>query len=322
VEVMQARLADGEEKTVRVIWAFVALAVVAGPVRTLAYNTFGFVWVWPAPGGGVATALLAGFVLLLIGLARRERMLAGKQVLALAVLLLPQCAAVVLNPPLGMTTPWLRDTPWGAAFLLSVAAPLWLGLLSALDLIPVEVPRVTVGAGIAGVGAICLTIPTDAYRVAPHQTVALMIHLLVGILVVLTWAYARPILAGAGIFATAGSFLVLSALRDAGLGLLTRQRPWTPPDWRAAAVPLLVEAMVSAVLWSLWFWLLERMTLAAFSMGSLAMWTAGIIPGFVLFGFRNWRVNVALAIAVGAIVVALRARVVDEQPTALGLGGT
>ena len=45
-------------------------------------------------------------------------------------------------------------------------------------------------------------------------------------------------------------------------------------------------------------------------------------PGFVMGGFTQWRVDLALAIAVGAIVVALRARVADEQPLALGLGGT
>jgi hypothetical protein len=92
-------------------------------------------------------------------------------------------------------------------------------------------------------------------------------------------------------------------------------------DWRAAALPLLVEVVVSAGVWCLWFWLLERMTLAAFSMGSLAMWTATTIPGLIVFGFMSWRVDVALAIAVGAIVVALRARAGDEQPMALGLGG-
>jgi hypothetical protein len=266
--------------------------------------------------------MLAGAVLLLIGRARRERMPAGKQWLALVVLLLPRFLTQVLNPSLGRSVPWLRDTPWGVAFLLSVAAPLWLGLLSALDLIPVEVPRVVAGAGIAGVGAVCLMIPTDAYRVAPHQAVALMVHLLVSVLIVFTWAYARPLLAGAGTLATAGSFLLLSALRDAGFGLLSRQGAWTPMDWRAAAVPLLVEVMVSAGVWWLWFWLLERMALGAFSMGTLAAWTAFLLPGFVTLGFMNWRVDAALAIAVTAIVVALRARVAEEQPVALGLSAS
>jgi hypothetical protein len=90
--------------------------------------------------------------------------------------------------------------------------------------------------------------------------------------------------------------------------------------WHGILVALLVEGAVSACVWSLWFWLLERMTLAAFSMGSLAIWTASIFPGFILFGFMSWRFDAALVIAVGAIVVALRARAVEEQPAALGLG--
>jgi hypothetical protein len=257
--------------------------------------------------------------MLSISLARRERMLKGKQWLALVVLLLPQCLALVLNPSLGRSIPWLRDTSWGVALLLSVAAPLWLGLLSALELIPLEVPRLMAGAGIAGVGAVCLTIPVYAYRVFPNQAVALMVHLVVNILVVFTWTYARPRLVGAGTLAVAGWFLLLSALRDAGFGLLSRQGSWTPADWREIAVPPLVEVVVSACLWSLWFWLLERMTLAAFSMGSLAMWTASMLPGFVRFGFISWRIDLALVISVSAIVVSLRARIADEQPMVLGL---
>jgi len=96
---------------------------------------------------------------------------------------------------------------------------------------------------------------------------------------------------------------------------------WQPIEWREMAIQLLVQAAVTACLWSLWFWLLERMPLAAFGMRALAVWAASIIPGFMLLGFMNWRVDVALAIAVAALVVALRARVADEQPTALGLGG-
>ena len=302
-----------------VVVAFVALAILAGPIRSLDYRVFDFPWVWPAPGGGVATAVLAGFVLLLISLLRRERMLRGKQWMALVAMLLPQCLNLVLNPSSGRAVPWLRDTPWGVAFLLSVAAPLWLGLLAALDVIPVEVPRLVVGAGIAGVGAVCLTIPTDVYRVAPNQAVALLVHLAVSVLVVFTWAYARPILAVAGTLSVAGSFLLLSSLRDAGFGLLFRQGTWTPMNWRAAALPLLVEVTVSAGLWCLWFWLLGQMALAAFSMGLLAMWTASMIPGFLAFGFMSWRIDVALVVSMAAIVVALRARVAEEQPVALGL---
>jgi hypothetical protein len=144
--------------------------------------------------------------------------------------------------------------------------------------------------------------------------------LVANILIVWTWVYARPLLAGAGTLAAAGSFLLLTALRDAGFGLLSGRGRWTPVGWHGILVALLVEGAVSACVWSLWFWLLERMTLAAFSMGSLAIWTASIFPGFILFGFMSWRFDAALVIAVGAIVVALRARAVEEQPAALGLG--
>lgn len=319
---MKDKASEGERPSRTVVVAFVALAIFAGPVRTFAYSAFGFAWVWPAPGGDVATALLAGCVLLLISLARRERILSGKQWSALVVLLLPQLPALMLDASSKWSVPWLRDTPWGVAFLLSVAAPLWLGLLSALEQIPVEVPRLVVGAGIAGVGAVCLTIPTDAYRAAPSQAVALTVHLVVNVLVVFTWAYARPLLNGAGTLATAGSFLLLSALRDAGFGLLSGREMWMPVGWHGILLPLLVEVVVSACLWSLWFWLLRRMTLAAFSMGSLAMGTASMIPGFVWFGFMSWRIDVALVVSISAIAVALRARVAEEQPVALGLGST
>jgi hypothetical protein len=64
------------------------------------------------------------------------------------------------------------------------------------------------------------------------------------------------------------------------------------------------------------------MTLAAFSMGSLAMWSAATIPGVVLFAFMSWRVDLAGVIALSALVLALRARVAEEQPVALGLGAS
>jgi hypothetical protein len=86
--------------------------------------------------------------------------------------------------------------------------------------------------------------------------------------------------------------------------------------------PLLVEAAVVACSCWLWFWLLQRMTLAAFSMRPLAAWTAAMIPGFVYAGFLEWRIDAALVIALVAIVVALRARATEEQSVALGLSGS
>jgi hypothetical protein len=55
-------------------------------------------------------------------------------------------------------------------------------------------------------------------------------------------------------------------------------------------------------------------------MRQLAAWVAAVVPELALIGFRQWRLDAALVIALGAIVVALRARGGEEQPVALGLG--
>jgi hypothetical protein len=117
----------------------------------------------------------------------------------------------------------------------------------------------------------------------------------------------------------AGSYLLLSALGNAGLSLVLDRRSWQPFAWREMAVPLLAQAAVIGCSWYLWFWLLQRISLAAFGMRALATWTASILPGFVLFGFLSWRVDLALAIAVAAIAVSLRAPRREEQPVTLGL---
>jgi hypothetical protein len=39
-----------------------------------------------------------------------------------------------------------------------------------------------------------------------------------------------------------------------------------------------------------------------------------------MFGFLSWRIDLAIAISVAALVAALRARPGEEQPLALGLG--
>lgn len=317
--VLQERVSPAQGRTV--VAAFIALAVLAGPITTVAFTPFPFAMPWWTPARFAVSSLLAGAVLLLVGVARRRRMLDARQWLVLLVLLFPQWLASPLTAPAIRSFPWLHETGWGVAFLLTLAAPLWLALLSALQVVSVQVPRAVVGATIAGIAAVCLVVPTEAYAVAPKQMPVLVLQLVLTILTVFTWTYAAPRLAGAGTLAVAGSYLVLSALGNTGLSLLLERSAWQPLEWREMAMPLLVQAVVIACSWSLWFWLLQRMTLAAFGMGALAMWTASMLPGFVLFGFMSWRIDVALAIAVAAIVVALRARVADEQPLALGLGG-
>ena len=308
------------DQSSRRIWlGFVALALLAGPVRGFTTDAFATAMGLQTLAGGALSSLLAGVVLLLLSVARRERMPGRSQGLALLVLLVPQWLAVPLTAPYVSSIPGLHEARWGVLLTLALAAPLWLGLLSSMEWISVEVPRAAIGAAIAGIGAVYLVIPADSYHLAWNQAPVLAIQLLLSIAIVWSWAYAAPRLARTGTSIVAASFLLLSALGDAGLSLLYERSAWQPVDWTGVPVPLLMEAAVIACSCWLWFWLLERMTLAAFSMRPLAVWTAGLIPGFVMFGFLQWREDTALAIALAAIAVALRARVAEEQPTALGL---
>ena len=313
--------AERRGRFVTVFVAFAALAVLAGPVRSSTAAAFDAAMNLQTLAGGALSSSLAGVVLLLLGAARRQRMLRRRQRIALLALVLPQWIALPLTAPYAHSLSWLPPTPQGVAFLLTLGAPLWLALLAALEWVKVEVPRAVAGAAIAGIGAVYLVIPVDATRVTPQQAPMLVLQLLLNIAVVASWAYAAPRLAGAGTLAAAGWFLLLSALGDAGFAALLERNAWQPVDARGVWLPLLAEAAAIAASCWLWFWLLERMTLAAFSMRALAAWTATILPGFVVYGFRNWRIDAALAVSLAAIVVALRARVAEEQPLALGLRG-
>lgn len=308
------------DQSSRRVWlGFVALALLAGPVRTFTTNAFATAMSLQTLAGGALSGLVAGIVLLLISVARRERMPDRSQGSALLVLLLPQWLAVPLTAPFVNSIPGLHEVRWGVLLTLALAAPLWLGLLSSMEWISVEVPRAAIGASIAGIGAVYLVIPADSYHLEWNQAPVLAIQLLLSIAIVWSWAYAAPRLAGAGTSIVAGSFLLLSTLGDAGLSLLYERSAWQPVDWTGVPVPLLMEAGVVACSCWLWFWLLQRMTLAGFSMRALAAWVAGLIPAFVMFGFLEWREDAALAIALAALAVALRARVAEELPTALGL---
>jgi hypothetical protein len=192
--------------------AFVALAVLAGPVTTYAFTPALFAVGWQAPVGTALSSLLASAFLVAVCVARKQALLRAREWLAVLVLLLPQWLASLLAPPFIRPLPWLHETGWGVAFLLRLAAPLWLALLAALQLVSVEVPRAVVGAAIAGIAAVCLVIPTDAYSLAANQAPVLVLQVLLSIFVVFTWAYAAPRLAGADTLAAAGSYLLLSAL--------------------------------------------------------------------------------------------------------------
>ena len=306
-----------------VVAAFIVLAILAGPASNAVFLFSFFALHWQTAAGEGISYFMAGLALLLLGVVRRQPMLSAGQWSALLLLLLPQWLLTILTATYIGHFPWLHATRPGTEFLLSLAAPLWLGLLTALQLVQVEVPRAAIGASIAGIGAACLVIPLDAYGLKPNQIPVLLVQVLLNILAVSTWAHAVPRLAGVGALAAAGSFLLLCALGNCGLWLFFERNSWEMWEWSGAAVAaLLIQTALAAGIWWLWFWLLQRMTLAAFGMRPLAGWTATMIPGLLAFGFMSWRLDVALAISTAAIVVALGARVAEEQPVALGLGAS
>ena len=81
------------------------------------------------PGGG---ELLAGALLVAYAIARRHRMPGGAQWAALLLLLVPQLCAVPLISPVCRHSVAAWNRLGHIAFLLSLAAPLWLALVAAL----------------------------------------------------------------------------------------------------------------------------------------------------------------------------------------------
>jgi hypothetical protein len=276
--------------------AFAGLAALAGPVTGFLSQPFADATNRQPFAGEAACSAAAGVALLAIATARGCRRLNRQQCSALLVLLLPLWCSVPIAR-MAESTPWLRGIGLGALLLLSVAAPLWLGLLAALDVIQQDIPRAAPGAAIAGLFAVCLVAPQESYSVAWNQAGMLLVQALLSIAVVYSWTFAAGRLAGSSVLMTAGSYLILVALGDAVFSLLLERAGWL-----------------------LWFWLLGRMALAAFAMQALAAWLAGMFCQISVPGLRNLRADAAMAIAACAIFVALRARAADEQPTALGLG--
>jgi drug/metabolite transporter (DMT)-like permease len=309
-----------------VVAAFVALAVLVAIVPVWTKGALDFLLPFQELAGSALCFSVAGIVLMLLGAAVKQRMLDARQWLAILALLMPQWLTHALDVSYVGDVRWLHSPPSGYGFLLSIAAPLWLALLSAMQRVQEEVPRAVAGAAIAGIGAVCLVHSTHDYSVEPKQIPVALVQLLLSIATVYAWAYAKPRLALAGTLMAAGSFLLLSALGEGGFWLLSERRSWQPVEWGEVVAPLLLQAGVVAASWWLWFWLLERMTLAAFGMRAVAVWAAVLIFALAnsdLLDWRlDWRMYVALAISVGAIVVALRARVSEEQPVALGLNAS
>jgi hypothetical protein len=312
--------ADVDARGGSAVWVaigFVALAILLGPVASYAADSYAAGVRWQVLAGGAVASAIAGCVLLIAGVLRGERVTDGRQWLAVGVLLVPRALDAMLGA--GPLRVWLHETGWGVALLIAVAAPLWLGLLAALRMITLEVPRVAMAASIAGVGAVLLVIPTDAYAISLDQIAMLVVRLLLGMATVFAWWFARERLVGAAVLPMAGLFLLMSAGVSAVSSVMVERAAWQPVDWREAMGPVLMQAGVVAASSWVWFYLLVRMRLVGFSMHPLAVWTAAMVLELVSARFAAWRIDVAAVIAVGAIVVGVRARMVDEQPMALGL---
>ncbi|MDP9051457.1 MAG: hypothetical protein M3O31_12190 [Acidobacteriota bacterium] len=316
---MESNAGTARQLSRKVVLAFVALALMFGPATTLASPAFESAMHWQVLTGVALSSSLAGSLLLVASFLRRERLPNLRQCEAVILLLAPRLLVLALasHGP----RPWLHETGWGVAFLLSLAAPLWLGLLSALRIVSIEVPRTLVAASIAAIGAVLLWIPTGAYALKENQVPMLLVHFFVNVAGVFTWWFARQRLGGAAVLPTAGLFLLLSAGVSGVSAVVSERGAWQPVDWRDAALPILFQVLLAAGSYWLWFYLLVRMPLTGFSLHPLAIWIASTLVGLFFVFFMTLRLDLAVAIAVGAVVVALRAQVADEQPTALGLGG-
>ena len=313
---------SADEQQARPPWvvyaAFAILAMLAGPIDGFLADTVLVATSAQVFAGMALASLLGGAGLIGYASLRGESLPGLAQWGVLLLLLAPQWCSVVLGSLAG-TVPWLHGIGEGTAFLLTLAAPLWLGLVAASDLIQIEVPVACIVSAIAGMGAVLLVIPANSYSLGWVQAPMLVLQILLGIATVVSWAIARLRLERRSIAGSAGCYLLLSGVGNACFALGYERGTWQPLDWHALIAPLLCDAALLAAMWCLWFWLLRRVTLAAFAMRALAAWAATAVPAFVSLGLLHWRVDLAVSIAVVAVAVALRARAADEQPTALGL---
>jgi hypothetical protein len=260
---------------------------------------------------------VAAVVLALSAAARRQRMPTPPEWSALLILIVPQWCVVSFGPSATSFAP--LHIGWGTALLLSLAAPLWLALLGGTGIHAAELPRPIIAAAIIGIGAVFLVLPVDATAVTLNQIPALLLNVLLGIAIVGSWVLARPRLSQCPVRSAAAAYLAMSVLGYVGFACIYERASWQQVGLHVPLVPLLAQATVLAVSWSLWFWLLQNSSLGAFSIRMLANCAATLLPGFAFFGFGHWRTDAAFVISCIAVAVALRATPAKEQPVSLGL---
>ncbi len=268
---------------------------------------------------------IAGALLLAWGLGRGGRALRGRGWWALVMLGVLGVAGTLLWRPYvdGVLHVHYVRAPVQSMVLL--VAPMWLALLGAARWLPEAVPRKTVGAAIAALAGYCLLLTADALSLRLEEVPALVLTVIWAMALVWVWSFARRTLAGCAVPVAAGCGLLVSAAVHA---LAATRMPvegaqgfvWSGA-WFAAWMPLAEAVSLTGAAAVLWFFLLQRMELAAFSMQQVVILTGGLLVQFVLFGFLSWRVDLAVALCVGAIWTALQARAEDEEPVRLGVVG-
>ena len=301
----------------KVYLAFITLAFLAGPIDQSVSS--GFLIGSPlARFHSLALAsLLAAVLLVIVAAIRRERIPNRAEWTALLVLMLPQWCFVPFGPNSSSFS--ALHLGWGTALLLSLAAPLWLGLLGATNQIEVEVPRSTIAAAIIGIGAICLTLPLAATAVGWGQVPALLLNALLGVAIVASWTFARPRLSDSPLVSTTAAYLAVSSLGYLAFAAIYERDAWGGLNFRISWATLLPYVAVLIISWCLWFWLLQRLSLGAFSMRMMATCAATLLLGLLSFGVGQWRMDAAFVISCIAVAVALRVTPAEEQPVSLGL---
>ena len=261
---------------------------------------------------GIASVILLGWTL-----ARGHKLPGRRGWLALLLLISVSLAGLGLWRPYVDEVFHLHYAKAVQQELILIAGPLWLALLGALRWVPETTPRRTVGAVLAGVAAITLLLKENDLTLVAASVPVLVLTAIQAIAVVWTWSYAKRSLARVRADTAAACGLLLSATLNGTISLVAERPQWQPVDWRSAAISLAYGIIVAVVAGVLWYWLLQRMELAAFTMQTLAVSLSGLLLQFVLFGFLSWRLDLALALGGGALVVALRALPEDDEPVLL-----
>ena len=258
---------------------------------------------------------VAGIVLLMWAFGRRQRAPGRRTWTALLLVIAIELSSIALRRPLVEGALHLPAVRTSQQSLIFMAGPLWLALLGALQWVPEATPRRTVGAGLAGVAAMALLLQEREFSLTWAAIPVLLLTVVQAIAVVWTWSYAKRALLGVSTAMAAGCGLLIAAALKSIIRITTEGSHWTASGIQAGSLGRRTGVeILSAVLW---YWLLQRMELPAFSMQTQAYWLASILLQSALFGSLSWRLGIAVTLCMSALTIALRAKPDDDDPVAL-----